>query len=85
MLLTLCFFKFSFRFYKPPPKNKSNKSKRNNKKKNNDMIKKFRKLKKCGLEANNIVILLVPGFFDVLLSTKIGILFNQCQINLLKF
>lgn len=49
------------------------------------MIKKFRKLKKCGLEANNIVILLVPGFFDVLLSTKIGILFNQCQINLLKF
>ena len=48
------------------------------------MIKKFRKLKKCGLEANNIVILLVQGFFDVLSSTKIGVLYNQCQINLLK-
>ena len=49
------------------------------------MIKKFKKLKKCGLEANNIVILLVQGFFDVLSSTKIGVLYNQCQINLLKF
>ena len=49
------------------------------------MIKKFRKLKKCGLEANNIVILLVQGFFDVLSSTKIGVLYNQCQINLLNF
>lgn len=49
------------------------------------MIKKFRKLKKCGLEANNIVIVLVQEFFDVLSSTKIGVLYNQCQINLLKF
>ena len=49
------------------------------------MIKKFRKLKKCGLEANNIVIVLVQGFFDVLSSPKIGVLYNQCQINLLKF